>query len=119
MTEMAGDIAKAYGGSATVEWQNNTAVTFNDLELTAQMLPTLQKVGGAENINLTKATTGGEDFSFFQELVPGFYFFLGGMTPGSTEAFPHHTPDFFIDESGFQLGVKALSQLSIDYLNAK
>ena len=119
MTEMAGDIAKAYGGSATVEWQNNTAVTFNDLELTAQMLPTLQKVGGAENINLTKATTGGEDFSFFQELVPGFYFFLGGMSPGSTEAFPHHTPDFFIDESGFQLGVKALSQLSIDYLNAK
>jgi amidohydrolase len=119
MTEMAGDIAKTYGGTATIEWQNNTAVTFNDLALTAQMLPTLQQVGGADNIHLTKATTGGEDFSFFQEKVPGFYFFLGGMTPGSTEAFPHHTPDFFIDESGFQLGVKALSQLSIDYLNAK
>jgi amidohydrolase len=119
MTEMAGDIAKTYGGTATIEWQNNTAVTFNDLALTAQMLPTLQKVGGADNIHLTKATTGGEDFSFFQEIVPGFYFFLGGMTPGSKEVFPHHTPDFFIDESGFQLGVKALSQLSIDYLNAK
>ncbi len=119
MNEMARDIAKAYGGEATIEWQNMTVVTYNDLALTDQMLPTLRKVGGDENIHLTKATTGGEDFSFFQEKVPGFYFFLGGMTPGSTEAFPHHTPDFFIDESGFQLGVKALSQMSIDYLNGK
>ncbi len=117
MNDMARDIAKAYGGEASIDWQNMTVVTFNDLDLTAQMLPTLQKVGGAQNIQLTKATTGGEDFSFFQEKVPGFYFFLGGMTPGNTTAYPHHTPDFFIDESGFQLGVKALSQMSIDYLN--
>lgn len=117
MNEMARDIAKAYGGEATIDWQNMTVVTYNDLALTDQMLPTLQRVGGQENINLTKAVTGGEDFSFFQEKVPGFYFFLGGMTPGNAEAFPHHTPDFFIDESGFQLGVKALSQMSIDYLN--
>lgn len=119
MTEMARDIAKAYGGEATIDWQNMTIVTYNDLALTDQMLPTLRKVGGTENIQLQKAVTGGEDFSFFQEKVPGFYFFLGGMTPGNTEAFPHHTPDFFIDESGFQLGVKALSQMSIDYLNGK
>ena len=119
MTEMARDIAKAHGGTATIEWQNNTAVTYNDPDLTAMMLPTLYRVGGQENIQLQKATTGGEDFSFFQEKVPGFYFFLGGMTPGNTKAFPHHTPDFFIDESGFQLGVKALSQMSIDYLNRK
>lgn len=118
MDEMAAGIAKSYGGEAVIEWQNMTVVTYNDLDLTAQMLPTLQKVGGAENIHLQKAVTGGEDFSFFQEKVPGFYFFLGGMTPGNTEAFPHHTPDFVIDESGFQLGVKALSQMSIDYLNA-
>lgn len=118
MDEMAAGIAKSYGGEATIDWQNMTVVTYNDLELTSQMLPTLQKVGGIENVNLQKAVTGGEDFSFFQEKVPGFYFFLGGMTPGNTEAFPHHTPDFIIDESGFQLGVKALSQMSIDYLNA-
>ena len=119
MTEMARDIAKAYGGEATIDWQNMTVVTYNDLDLTAQMLPTLQKVGGTENIQLQKAVTGGEDFSFFQEKVPGFYFFLGGMTPGNTKSFPHHTPDFVIDESGFQLGIKALSQMSIDYLNGK
>jgi len=118
MTEMARDIAKAYGGEATIDWQEMTLVTYNDVDLTAQMLPTLQNVGGTKNIQLQKAVTGGEDFSYFQEKVPGFYFFLGGMTPGNSEAFPHHTPDFFIDESGFQLGVKALSQMSIDYLNA-
>jgi len=116
MTEMAADIAKAYGGEATIDWFNNTGVTYNDLALTAQMVPTLEKVAGKENVNLQKATTGGEDFSFFQEEVPGVYFFLGGMTPGNTEAFPHHTPDFFIDESGLQLGVKALSQMAVDYL---
>ncbi len=119
MTEMAADIAKAYGGEATIDWQEMTLVTYNDAALTNQMLPTLQTVSGAENVVPQKAVTGGEDFSYFQEKVPGFYFFLGGMTPGNTEAFPHHTPDFFIDESGFQLGVKALSQMSIDYLNAK
>ncbi len=118
MTEMARDIAKAYGGEATIDWQEMTLVTYNDPDLTNQMLPTLQTVAGVANVNTQKAVTGGEDFSYFQEKVPGFYFFLGGMTPGNTEAFPHHTPDFFIDESGFQLGVKSLSQLSIDYLNA-
>ena len=119
MTEMASDIAKAYGGEATIDWQEMTLVTYNDPALTNQMLPTLHTVGGAENVLPQKAVTGGEDFSYFQEKVPGFYFFLGGMTPGNTKAFPHHTPDFIIDESGFQLGVKALSQMSIDYLNAK
>lgn len=117
MNEMAADIAKAYGGSATIEWQNNTVVTFNDVDLTNQVLPSLQKAAGKENVQLMKATTGGEDFSYFQELVPGVYFFIGGMTPGNEEPFPHHTPDFKIDESGMLLGVKALTQLTLDYLN--
>ncbi|MAT89197.1 MAG: N-acyl-L-amino acid amidohydrolase [Flavobacteriaceae bacterium] len=119
MTEMARDIAKAYGGTATVEWQNNTVVTYNDPELTTQMLPSLESVAGKNNVVLTKASTGGEDFSYFQEEVPGFYFFLGGMTPGNTEAFPHHTPDFKIDDNGMLLGVKAMTQLTLDYLNAQ
>ena len=116
---MAADIAKAYGGSATIEWQNNTAVTYNDPELTAQMVPTLEGAAGANNVGTMKASTGGEDFSFFQEVIPGFYFFLGGMTPGNKTPYPHHTPDFKIDDAGMLLGVKALSQLSIDYLNAQ
>ena len=117
MTEMSQTIAKAYGGTATIEFQNSAAITYNDPKLVDEMLPTLKAVAGEEHVVLTKAITGAEDFSFFQEVVPGFYFFLGGMTPGNTQVFPHHTPDFKIDESGMLLGVKALSHMALDYLN--
>jgi len=117
MTEMVSTIAKAYGGEAEILFQNNTAITYNDLELTAAMLPTLKSIAGEDHVKLVKASTGGEDFSFFQEKVPGFYFFLGGMTPGNETPYPHHTPDFKIDDAGMLLGVKTLSQLAIDYLN--
>ena len=117
MKDMIEGIAKAYGGEASIIFQNNTSITYNDEALTAQILPSLQTVAGEENVIIMKATTGGEDFSFFQEKVPGVYFFLGGMTAGNTESFPHHTPDFMIDESGLLLGVKAFTQISIDYLN--
>ena len=117
MNEMVTTIAKAYGGEADIQFQNNTAITYNDLELTAEMLPTLKNIAGEDNVELVKATTGGEDFSFFQEKVPGFYFFLGGMTPSNETPYPHHTPDFKVDDEGMLLGVKSLSQLAIDYLN--
>ena len=77
MNEMATDIAKAYGGSATIDWQNNTVVTNNDPELTMQILPSIQKVAGEENVQIMKATTGGEDFSYFQEKVPKIVYFPG------------------------------------------
>ncbi|MCM4154597.1 amidohydrolase [Gramella sp. AN32] len=116
MRELVPAIAKAYGGEASIEIQNNTAITYNDPELTSEMLPTLEKVAGKEHVKLVKATTGGEDFSFFQEKVPGLYFFLGGQ-PLNAEATRHHTPDFYIDESGLLLGVKTMTQLTLDYLN--
>ena len=117
MREMVADIAKAYRAEATIDIDEGYPITFNDHELTAQMLPSIQKAAGTENVHLMKAITGAEDFSFFQKEVPGFYFFLGGMTPGNTEPFPHHTPDFYIDEGGLLLGVKSFIQMSIDYLN--
>lgn len=117
MEEMVPAIAKAYGAEATIEITTSTAITFNDLDLTAQMAPTLEKVAGKENVTIHKAITGAEDFSYFQEKVPGMFFLLGGMTPGTTESFPHHTPDFKIDDSGLLLGVKTMTQLTLDYLN--
>ncbi|WP_103067998.1 amidohydrolase [Aquimarina sediminis] len=119
MNEMVPAIAKAYGGTATIDFQNNTSITYNDLDLVKKMLPTLQGVAGKENVILSKATTGGEDFSYFQEEVPGFYFFLGGKSPETNKATSHHTPDFYIDERGLLLGVKVMSQLTLDYLNAQ
>lgn len=119
MNEMVPAIAEAFGGKATLEVRNNTSITYNDIDLTAQMLPTLEAVAGKEKVELMKPTTGGEDFSFFQEEIPGLYFFIGGQELGATQAAPHHTPDFYIDESGMLLGIKVMSQLALDFLNSK
>ncbi len=117
MAEMVTDIAKAYKGEATIEIQNMTDITYNNPTLVTEMIPTLNRVAGNENVQTQKAVTGGEDFSYFQKEVPGFFFFLGGRSPGTTASFPHHTPDFKIDDSGLLLGVKSLTELSLDYLN--
>ena len=116
MTEMTETIAKAYGGEATISFRNQTGITYNDHELVKEMLPSLKSAAGDGNVIQIKAETIGEDFSYFQEIVPGFYFYLGAMTPGNTKIYAHHTPGFYIDESGLILGVKALTQLTIDYL---
>lgn len=118
MIEMVSTIAKAYGGEATCEIKEATEITYNEPSLVNQMLPIMQKVAGTENIQTQKAITGAEDFSYYQKEAPGFFFFLGGMTPGNTESFPHHTPDFKIDDSGLLLGVKTLTAMSLDYLNS-
>ena len=117
MMEMVPAIAKAYGGEATVEIRDATDITYNDPALVEQMLPTMKRIAGDANTQTQKAVTGAEDFSYFQREVPGFFFFLGGMTPGTRESFPHHTPDFLIDDSGLLLGVKTLTEMSLDYLN--
>ena len=85
------------------------------------MLSSLQKTAGTENVLLRPAVTGAEDFSFYQEKVPGLFIFLGGMPKGKDPltAASHHTPDFFIDESGLTLGVKALCNLTLDYMAGK
>jgi metal-dependent amidase/aminoacylase/carboxypeptidase family protein len=82
------------------------------------MVPTLEEVAGKNNVNLAPATTGAEDFSYYQDKIPGLYFFLGGMAKGktATETAGHHTPDFYIDEDGFVLGMKAMANLALDYM---
>ncbi|RIV42285.1 amidohydrolase [Flagellimonas pelagia] len=119
MKEMAADIAKAYRAEATVEIAKGVPITYNDVDLTEKSLPSLQQVAGAENVHLIKAITGAEDFSFYQEKIPGFFFILGGKDPksGPDEYFPHHTPDFKIDDSGLLLGVKAMTEIALDYLD--
>ncbi len=117
MREMVTDIAKAYRAEATITIDEGYPITYNDPTLTAQMLPSFEKAAGKKNVIITKAITGAEDFSFFQKEIPGLYFFIGGKAKGDTQSFPHHTPDFFIDESGMLLGVKTFIQMSIDYLN--
>ncbi|MCP4257400.1 MAG: amidohydrolase [Planctomycetes bacterium] len=112
-------IAESSGAVADVRITKGYPVTYNDPELTDMMLPSLQEVAGEENVKLVNAITGAEDFSFFQKQIPGLYFFLGAMPKGTKpeDAFPHHTPDFYIDESSFKLGIRALSYLTLDYMD--
>ena len=112
--------AESAGASAEViiPYESSFPVTFNDLALTQKMLPVLQEAAGKENVILTVAQTGAEDFCFYQQKVPGLFFILGGMPKGGNPltAPSHHTPDFFIDESGLKLGVKTLVNLTVDYM---
>lgn len=118
MKELVPQIAAAYGGSATIEIKETAALTFNDPALTARAVPSLEKAIGTENVELMSAITGAEDFSAFQEKVPGFFFFLGGLDEGLTpETAPsHHTPEFVVNDAGMIHGVKAMVQLSLDFL---
>ncbi len=114
-------IAESAGARAEVRIENKTPITYNDPQLTARMLPTLKEAAGAENVTERKPMTGAEDFGFFAKKVPSLYFFLGGMPKGgvSEEVPAHHTPDFYIDESGFGLGVRTFSYLVLDYFSGR
>ncbi|KIO75660.1 N-acyl-L-amino acid amidohydrolase [Pedobacter lusitanus] len=123
VTTIATKTAEAGGGTAEVKipYGNHYPVTFNDISLTQKMLPSLQRSAGTDHVKLRPAVTGAEDFSFYQEKIPGLFIFLGGMPKGQDplKAPSHHTPDFFIDESGFTLGVNTMSNLVLDYMNLK
>ncbi|RBN50274.1 amidohydrolase [Flavobacterium psychrolimnae] len=117
------NIAESAGAAAEISITKQTLITYNDPTLTEKMVPTLEAVAGKSNVILTPAATGAEDFSYYQDKIPGLFFFLGGMPKGKNpaETASHHTPDFYIDEGGFVLGMKAMSELTIDYMemNAK
>ncbi|MBO6522902.1 MAG: amidohydrolase [Balneolaceae bacterium] len=108
--------AESNGAEAILTIDKGYPITYNDPNLTAMMLPTLQEAAGEENVLYMDAITGAEDFSFFQEKVPGLYFFLGGLPEGGT-AWGHHTPDFYVSEDGLKLGVRTMANLVIDYFN--
>ena len=93
-------------------------VTFNDIALVQKMLPTLERTTGKGKTVLVSAITGAEDFSFFQQKVPGFFFFVGAMPPDQdlNKVPSHHTPDFMIDERGMLTGLRAMLNVTMDYM---
>ena len=113
-------VAHSQGATATVEIDPGVPVTYNHAELTSQLRPTLEAVYGSDNVSLPPLITGAEDFSFFQEQVPGFFFFIGGRPNDvpAKMAIPNHSPFFYVDESALPLGVHAMSRLAVDYLRA-
>ena len=110
-------IAESMGATAEVTITTKTLVTYNTPALVKQMLPSLQKAAGEANVSETEWVTGGEDFSYFGTKAPAFFYFVGGMPKGKdpkTTA-SHHTPDFYIDDSRLDVGVKAFCNIVFDY----
>jgi amidohydrolase len=116
----AENIAESMGATAEVEIIRGYPVTYNSPELTGWAQPVMERVAGKDKAVVIKAVTGAEDFSFFSQKVPGFFFFVGGMPLDADPAKvpSHHTPDFFIDESGMITGLRAMLNLTVDYMNS-
>ena len=117
----AESIAAASGATAEVSIEKPYAVTVNDPALTARMLPTLQRVAGADKVLLRDRLMGAEDFSFFAQRAPGLFVFLGGTPVGKdpARAAYNHSPRFAIDESALKLGVRTLLHLTLDYMEGR
>lgn len=112
-------IAESSGARAEVDIQVGYPVTFNNIDLTRKMIGSLETVVGEDQLRVVPASTGAEDFSFYAMEVPSFFYFVGGRDPEAPddEVYPHHTPDFQIDDRAMITGVKALSYLVSDYLD--
>ena len=120
MIELAEGIAKSYGGTAIVDIVDGADITYNDPELMEQMLPSLKSSAGNNNVILNSAKTIAEDYAYYLNEIPGFMFELGGYNINEErKAPPHHTPDFFIDDSSMLLGVKVMTNLALDFLDSE
>jgi amidohydrolase len=111
-------IAESAGTSAEVNISMGSPIVNNDPTLTDQMVPTLERVAGKEEVLIAPQTTTSEDFGFYQEKIPGLFFFLGTTPVGGEKTFPH-TPHFFVDEKAIIAGIRAMANLAVDYLASK
>ncbi len=117
MGEILAGITAAGGGSYELEYVRGAPPTLNDPALTRSMLPALERAVGAENVHELDPIMAAEDFAYFALIVPGFYFSLGTTKPGTTSGW-NHTPNFMADDGSVSVGIKAMSTVVIDYLNA-
>jgi amidohydrolase len=117
MRDTLQNVTAAYGATFDLNFEDSNPVTYNQPSLVEETLPTIQRVVGTQNAVALKPFMPSEDFSYYQKVVPGFYYYLGvgnkakGITAG------WHTPDFDIDEDSLVVGVKVMSNVLLDYLD--
>jgi amidohydrolase len=118
MTRLAQNMAASGGATAEVQIDHQYPVLVNDPRLVARMLPSLKRSAGDANVVEMNPITASEDFSYYGQRVPGFFFFLG-VTPPDVDwhtAAPNHSPNFFADERALPIGVRVMSHVAVDYL---
>jgi amidohydrolase len=116
MREIADGITRAGGGSYDLVYTQNAPATHNDAALAAWARPVLEAALGAENVVPSPPTMAGEDFAYFANEVPGFYFRLGVVKPGTASG-GLHTPDFRADDGAIAVGIRAMTHLVLAYSN--
>ena len=117
MNKILEGITLAYGGSFELDYDRGTPATINDPELAKQMIPTMERGVGKNNLKFLDPVMGGEDFAFFANEVPGMYYRLGVLKPGTTSGWVH-TPTFRADDSCLEVGIRAMSNLVVDFLKS-
>jgi len=115
------NIAESAGATAELKITSMTPVTYNDPALTEKMVASLNKAAGEQNVFRIPPVTGAEDFAYYQQKVPGFFFFVGACPPeiDPAKAASHHTPDFMMDERGMETGLRAMLDVTLDYMFMK
>jgi amidohydrolase len=108
-------VTEANGAKGEVVEYSGIPALINNPELTRESLPALERVVGKAHLQQVPAAMPSEDFSYFANQVPGFFFFLGQVKPGTVSG-DHHTPTFLADDSAIPYGMKAMSLLLVDYL---
>ena len=123
LQNVAEHVAAAHGATAIVQIPDTKGnpVTVNDPALSAKMRPSLVSAVGADNVIDMDLTMGAEDFSFYAREVPGFFFFVGATPKGqdALKAPSNHSPEFFLDESALDVGLRAMLQVTLDYLHGR
>ena len=120
LARIAEHTAAAHGATVehTIPMPGANPVTVNDPALTAQMLPSLRKAEGVDEVREMGLIMGAEDFRLYAQKVPGLFFFVGSTPRGQDAAAApaNHSPLFFVDEASLQVGTRALLQVAVDYL---
>lgn len=121
LKSIAEHVAAAHGATVVNEVpdaKGNPAMV-NNPDLTARSVPSLIKAAGADNVVNMSLVMGAEDFSYYANEVPGFFFFVGATPLGqdASTAPSNHSPEFFLDEAALKVGTRSLLQVALDYLN--
>jgi amidohydrolase len=118
MEEIVAGITAAGGGTYEFEYDRGTPATINDAALVTRMAPTLSRIVGDDKVQVLDPVMGGEDFAYFANEVPAFFYRLGTQAPGVVSG-GHHTPTFMADDSSIPIGIRAMSNLLLDYLRER
>lgn len=117
MKKTLAGITSAYGASYEIDFGHNNPVTWNDPSLVESTLPSIRRVVGEKNLISPRPQMGAEDFSRFQQVIPGFFYFLGVGNKARGITGMIHTPEFDVDEESLVVGVRVMANVLLDYLD--